>query len=79
MAREFVRPTPVLRQGGQHVIKNFVSGDQLYIEGYSLSALQSDISTHGGNTYISIDGGKTTIELEGVTHLKASDITTNKH
>jgi Ca2+-binding RTX toxin-like protein len=66
--------------GGQHVIQNFVSGDQLYIEGYSLSALQSsnDITTSGGNTYISIDGGKTTIELKGVTGLSSGDITTHK-
>lgn len=68
--------------GGQDVIKNFVSGhDQLYVEGESLSYLQShhDISVHDGNTYISLDGGATTIELQGVTTLKASDITTVKH
>jgi Ca2+-binding RTX toxin-like protein len=69
-------------KGGQALIKDFVSGhDKLYLEGHTLSYLekQGDISTHGGNTYISLDGGKTTIELQGVTHLKASDITTNKH
>jgi Ca2+-binding RTX toxin-like protein len=68
--------------GGQDVIKNFVSGhDQLYLEGESLSYLQAnhDISVHDGNTYISLDGGQTTIELQGVTTLKASDITTIKH
>ena len=68
-------------KGGQHVIQNFVSGhDQLYVEGYTLSYLQSqhDITTHGGNTYISIDGGKTSIELQGVTNLHNSDITTHK-
>ena len=67
--------------GGQHLIKDFVSGkDHLYIEGHSLSYLQKhgDISTHGGNTYIHIDGGKTTIELQGVTKLTDSDITTHK-
>lgn len=66
--------------GGQHVISNFVSGDKLYIEGYSLSYLEShnDIKTHGGNTYISIDGGKTTIELKGFTGLSSSDVTTHK-
>jgi Ca2+-binding RTX toxin-like protein len=65
-------------EGGQHLIKNFVSGeDQLVVEGHSLSYLKQhgDISTHGGNTYISIDGGKTTIELQGVATLKASDLT----
>jgi Ca2+-binding RTX toxin-like protein len=69
-------------QGGHALIKHFVSGhDQLYLEGRTLAYLEKhgDISTHGGNTFISLDGGKTTIELEGVTHLKASDITTNKH
>ena len=66
--------------GGQHVITNFVSGDQLYVEGESLSFLQShhDISVSGGNTYISIDGGSTTIELKGVTSLSSSDIITHK-
>jgi Ca2+-binding RTX toxin-like protein len=68
--------------GGQDVIKNFVSGhDQLYLEGESLSYLQAnhDISVHDGNTYITLDGGATTIELQGVTTLKSSDITTIKH
>jgi len=67
--------------GGQHVISNFVSGhDQLYVEGHSLSYLQShhDVSVHGGNTYISLDGGKTTIELKGVTGLTNSDFTNHK-
>jgi Ca2+-binding RTX toxin-like protein len=68
--------------GGQALVKDFVSGhDHLYLEGQTLSYLEKhgDISTHGGNTFISLDGGKTTIELEGITNLKASDITTNKH
>ena len=55
-------------QGGQHVITNFVSGDQLNVEGNSLSYLiaNNEVTNHGGNTYISIDGGKTTIELQGI-------------
>ena len=68
-------------KGGQHVITNFVSGqDQLYLEGHSLSYLQahSDITVSGGNTHISLDGGKTTIELQGVTSLTKSDITPHK-
>jgi Ca2+-binding RTX toxin-like protein len=68
-------------EGGHHLIKDFVSGqDHLYLEGHTLSYLEKhgEISTHGGNTYISLDGGKTTIELQGVTHLKSSDIT-GKH
>jgi Ca2+-binding RTX toxin-like protein len=68
-------------KGGHHLITDFVSGqDQLYLEGHTLSYLEKhgDISAHGGNSYISLDGGKTTIELENVTHLKGSDIT-DKH
>jgi len=68
--------------GGYHVIQDFVSGtDQLYLEGHTLQYLKShhDISSHGGNTYISLDGGKTTIELKGVSHLNSDDITTHKH
>lgn len=64
------------RTGNTHIINNFVSGqNQLYVEGHSLSYLQQhhDISTHGGNTYISLGGG-TSLELQGVTTLKASDI-----
>jgi len=67
--------------GGHHVITNFIGGqDQLYLEGYSLSYLQQhhDIRISGGNTYISLDGGKTTIELQGVTKLDSSDITKHK-
>jgi serralysin len=69
-------------KGGTHLIKDFVSGqDQLYLEGHTLKYLEQhgDVSTHGGSTYISLDGGKTTIELQGVTDLKGSDITTHKH
>ena len=68
--------------GGKHLVTDFVSGqDQLYLEGHTLSYLENhgEVSSHGGNTYISLDGGKTTIELQGVNHLKDSDITTNKH
>lgn len=69
-------------RGGHHLIKDFVSGqDHLYLEGHSLRYLErhGDIQSHDGNTYISLDGGKTTIELQGVTDLDASDITTHKH
>jgi len=66
--------------GSQSTITNFVSTDKMYVEGYSLSYLQAnhDISTQGGNTYISIDGGKTSIELKGFTGLNSSEITTHK-
>jgi hypothetical protein len=66
--------------GTQSTITNFVSTDKMYVEGYSLSYLQShnDISTQGGNTYISLDGGKTSVELKGFTGLNSSEITTHK-
>jgi Ca2+-binding RTX toxin-like protein len=63
--------------GGQHVITNFVSGeDQLYLEGHTLAYLTShgDITVTGGNTYISLDDGKTTVELKGFTGLSGGDI-----
>ena len=66
---------------GTDVIKNFVSGhDKLYLEGQSLSYLQShgDITVSHGNTYISLDHGHTTVELKGFTHLTSSDVTTHK-
>jgi Ca2+-binding RTX toxin-like protein len=69
------------QRGGHHVITNFTSGqDQLYLEGHSLAYLAkyNDVSSHDGNTYITLDGGKTTIELQGVAGLKDSDITTHK-
>jgi Ca2+-binding RTX toxin-like protein len=66
--------------GGHHTITNFVSQDQLYVNGYSLSylAAQHDISVQGGNTFINIDGGKTSIELKGFTGLNSSEIVTHK-
>ena len=67
-------------KGGTHVITNFTSTDHLYVEGLSLSYLQSnhDISVSDGSTYIKIDGGSTIIELKGVTSLNASNIITHK-
>ncbi len=68
-------------KGGTDVITNFVSGhDQLYLEGQSLSYLQSkgDVSMSHGNTYISLDGGQTTVELKGFTSLTSTDVTTHK-
>jgi len=67
--------------GGMDVITNFVSGhDKLYLEGKTLSYLQShgDISVSHGNTFISLDGGQTTVELKGFTHLTSHDVTTHK-
>jgi hypothetical protein len=50
------------------------------LEGHALPYMEKhgNISTHGGNTYIGSDGGKTTIEPQSVAHLKDSDIT-GKH
>jgi Ca2+-binding RTX toxin-like protein len=67
--------------GGQDVITNFTSGhDKLYLEGHSLCWLEShgDVTTKGGNTWITLDGGKTHIELKGFTGLTSHDITTHK-
>ena len=67
--------------GGTDVITNFVSGqDHLYLEGQSLSYLQSqgDVTVSHGNTWITLDGGKTTIELKGFTGLSGHDVTTHK-
>jgi hypothetical protein len=64
--------------GGTNVIMNFVSGhDKLHLEGQSLSYLQShgDVTMSHGNTHISLDGGKTTVELKG---FSAHDVTTHK-
>lgn len=68
-------------KGGTDVITNFVSGhDKLYLEGQSLSYLQShgDVTVSNGNTYISLDGGKTVVELKGFTNLTDHDVTTHK-
>lgn len=68
-------------KGGTDVITNFVSGhDSLYLEGQSLSYLQThgDVTVSHGNTYISLDGGKTIVELKGFTGLSSNDITTHK-
>jgi len=64
----------------QHTIGNFVSSAPLVVDGYSLSYLAAhpDVSTHGGNTVISIDGGKTSIELKGFTGLNGSESNTHK-
>ncbi len=67
--------------GGKDVITNFVAGqDKLYVEGQSLCYLQShgDVTVSHGNTYITLDGGKTTVELKGFTGLSSHDITTHK-
>jgi Ca2+-binding RTX toxin-like protein len=74
-------------QGGQHVITNFVSSDQLDVEGQSLQYMWShnEITTRDGNTYISVDGGKTTVELQGVTlsdpvqHINPNPINPHPH
>jgi hypothetical protein len=57
--------------GGQHVLTNFVAGEHsLQVDTHSLSYLQkpADVSSHGGSTYIKMDGGHTTIELKSDIH-----------
>jgi Ca2+-binding RTX toxin-like protein len=68
-------------KGGTDVITNFAAGhDKLYLEGQSLSYLQShgDVTVSNGNTFISLDGGKTVLELKGFTNLSGHDVTTHK-
>jgi len=65
--------------GGTDVITNFVSGnDKIYLESHSYDWLMShgDITVSHGNTYISLDGGQTTVELKGFTGLTSGDVTT---
>jgi len=62
--------------GGKGVITNFVSGhDKLQLEGQSLSYLQShgDVTVSHGHTSISLDGGKTIVELKGFANLNSHD------
>jgi Ca2+-binding RTX toxin-like protein len=68
-------------KGGLDVITNFVAGhDKLYLEGQSLCYLQShgDVSVSHGNTFITLDAGKTVVELKGFSNLTSHDITTHK-
>ena len=63
---------PREEKGGQHVIRNFVSGaSHLFIDGHTLPFMANahDISAHGPNTVISMDHGRTTIELHVGTSL----------
>jgi len=70
-------------QGGTHVITNFVSGDTLNVEGHNLAYLLShgDVTTKDGNTIITVDGGRTTIELKGVVEKGATQtgVSVNPH
>jgi Ca2+-binding RTX toxin-like protein len=68
-------------KGGTDLVTNFVSGqDKLYLEGQSLQYLtsQGDVTVSHGNTFISLDGGKTIVELKGITNLTSNDVTTHK-
>lgn len=70
-----------LSGAGATVITNFLSGaEKLVLEGNSLAYLtKPDVTTHGGSTLIALDGGKTTIEMVGVSSdLKSTDLT-HKH
>jgi hypothetical protein len=64
------------QHGSAHLIQDFVTGQsKLHLAGASLESLKTAhdaaVSSHGGNTYISLDGGKTTIALHGIAHLNA--------
>jgi hypothetical protein len=67
--------------GGQHLVKSFLSGMQsAHFEGHALSYLAPyhNVSTHDGNTQIGMHGGLTTIDLQGVTTLRAAEFTTKQ-
>jgi len=54
----------------QHLLKNFVAGENhLFVAGHSLNYMQNmkDITLHADKTVIGMDGGRTMIELHGVT------------
>lgn len=72
----------LLSGSGSSVITNFLSGaEKLVLEGNALSYLTKPdfVSSHGGSTIISLDGGKTTIEMVGMSSdLKSTDLT-HKH
>ena len=74
--------SPANLLAGSPVITNFLSGaEKLVVSNNAVSYLtKPDVSsTHGGNTLISLDGGKTTIEMVGVSSdLKNTDLT-HKH
>jgi hypothetical protein len=59
-----------LQHDSQHLLKNFVAGENhLVIEGHALNYMQNmkDTTLNAGKTMIGMDGGRTTIELHGVT------------
>jgi Ca2+-binding RTX toxin-like protein len=60
--------------GGTHVITNFnASTDHIQLIGYTVATALADSKVVGGNTVITLDSGKTTITLDGFTHLQASN------
>jgi hypothetical protein len=62
--------------GSQHLIHNFVQGHpSVSVQGHTLSYLHphSHISSQDGNTHVAMHGGLTTIELQGVHSIKATD------
>ena len=59
-----------LKHDSQHLLKNFVAGENhLMVAGHSLNYMQNmkDITLHADKTVIGMDGGRTMIELHGVT------------
>lgn len=72
---------PASLLAGSPVITNFLSGaEKLVLNNNTVAYLtKPDVSSHGGTTLIALDGGKTTIEMIGVSSdLKSTDLT-HKH
>jgi hypothetical protein len=60
--------------GGTHVITDFTHGnDKLQLIGYDTTAAFKQAQVVGGNTVISLDGGKTEIVLNGFNNLHKAD------
>jgi hypothetical protein len=60
--------------GGTHVITDFTHGnDKLQLIGYDTTAAFHQAQAVGGNTVITLDGGKTEIVLNGFTNLHKAD------
>ncbi len=63
-------------RGGYHVVTNFTEGrDKIDLVGYDTTQAFNHSQVIGGNTVITLDGGKTEIVLTGFTNLQKSDFT----
>lgn len=61
--------------GGLNPLTSFAGGATKHAQGYTLGALQTSLDTHpkGAGTHLSLDNGRTSIEITGISHLKNLD------